>query len=167
VPPVAKMAALRSDTGDPTGRNLREALKKLGSDKSVEALQMARSEARLAPHDVRPKLVEAQILVAMELLDEALTVADSAIEISPESADARYQKAVVHMARHELEQAEVDFRIALGLAADHVATLNDLAVLLMVQDRNDEARALLERALEINPRDRVAADNLQQISSTS
>jgi tetratricopeptide (TPR) repeat protein len=167
VPAVAKVAALRADAGDPTGRNLREALKKLGGGQTVEALKMARSEARLAPHDIRPKLVEAQILVSMELLDEALTVALGAIEISPDSADARYQKAVVHMARQELEQAEADFRIALGLAADHVATLNDLAVLLMVQDRQDEARPFLERALEINPRDRVAADNLEQISSTS
>ena len=167
VPPVAQAVALRDDTGDPTGRNLREALKKLGGGNAVEALKMARAEALLAPEDVRPKLVEAQILVAMELLDEAMAAAETAIEISPDSADARYQKGVVHMERRELEQAEADFRTALGLAADHLATLNDLAVLLMVQDRNDEARPLLERVLEINPRDQVAADNLEQISSPS
>lgn len=165
VPPVAQQVALRADNADPTGRNLREALKKLGSDQSVEALQMARDEAELAPQDIRPKLVEAQILVTMERLDEALEVAGSTLQNHPESADAHYQKAVVHMARHETDKAEVGFRAALGLSADHLATLNDLAVLLMIQDRHDEARPLLERVLTINPRDRVAADNLQQIDS--
>ena len=165
VPPVVQQAAVRADNSDPTGRNLREALKKLGSDRAVEALEMARSEAGLAPNDVRPRLVEAQILVAMDLLDEALRAAEGAIEIRPENADAHYQKGVVHMARDEREQAEAGFRAALALAADHVATLNDLAVLLMLEDRPDEARPLLERVLELNPRDRVAAGNLRQLDS--
>ena len=60
-------------------------------------------------------------------------------------------------------EAEVEFRHALELAPDHVATMNDLAVLLMEEGRNDEARALLERVLEIRPEDEVAAANLQSL----
>lgn len=164
VPAVAKEVALRADAADPTGRNLREALKKLADDE-VEALRMVREEAALSPDDVRPRLLEARILSGMGLMDEALAAADLALAIDPANPDAHYQRGVVRMGRQEIELAEGDFRDALALAADHLPSMNDLAVLLMVSQRNDEARQLLERVLEINPQDALAADNLAQLDS--
>jgi len=165
VPAVAQEVALRADVADPTGRNLRDALKVLAKDDPVEALRLVREEAELSPSDVRPLLLEARILVGMDLMDEALTAAEKAVSVDSASADARYQRGVVRMGRQELDLAEADLRAALDLTANHVAAMNDLAVLLMVQDRNPEARNLLERVLEINPQDALAADNLAQLDS--
>jgi Flp pilus assembly protein TadD len=41
--------------------------------------------------------------------------------------------------------------------------MNDLAVLLITQKKTDEARKLLEEVLRINPQDKTAAANLEQI----
>lgn len=166
VPAVAKEVALRTDAADPTGRNLREALKLLGSGEPVEALQLVRQEAELAPDDLRPRLLEARILTGMDLLDEALVAAEAALALAPGNPDAIYQRGAVRMGRRELDLAEADFRSTLELAENHVAAMNDLAVLLMAQERDAEARPLLERALEINPQDSVAAENLAQLDES-
>ena len=42
--------------------------------------------------------------------------------------------------------------------------LNDYAVLLMGLGRNEEARRLLEKALEVRPDDALAAANLEQLA---
>ena len=83
--------------------------------------------------------------------------------MAPEYADGFYQRAVVHMAMQQFDDAESDFRRALDLAPDHAASLNDYAVLLMHRKRNEEARELLERVLELNPNDKLVAGNLRQL----
>lgn len=165
VPAVAKEMVLRVDAADPTGRNLRDALKVLANDDAVEALRLVREEAELSPTDIRPRLVEARILAGLNLMDEALVAAEQAVSLDSANADALYQRGAVRMGRQEVDLAEADFRASLSLSADHVATMNDLAVLLMVQDRNDEAKSLLERVLEINPKNFLAADNLAQLNA--
>ena len=42
--------------------------------------------------------------------------------------------------------------------------MDDLAVLLMRSNRRDEARKLLQQVLQINPQDKVAAANLEQLN---
>ena len=63
----------------------------------------------------------------------------------------------------QVDEAEASFRQALELMPEHTATLNDYAVLLMGLGRNDEARQMLERALEIRPDDALAAANLESL----
>ncbi len=70
------------------------------------------------------------------------------------------------MGQQRLEEAEGAFRKALELAPAHAPTMNDLAVLLMLQSRPDEARLLLERALELNPDDPLAAENLAALGDS-
>jgi Flp pilus assembly protein TadD len=69
------------------------------------------------------------------------------------------------MALKEFALAESLFQKALALSPDHTPALNDLAVLLMDQDRQAEARQLLERALELNPNDTLAQQNLERLGA--
>jgi Flp pilus assembly protein TadD len=45
--------------------------------------------------------------------------------------------------------------------------MNDLAVLLMSTGKRDEARQLLEKALQIHPGDKQAAGNLEKLRRES
>lgn len=160
VPSTVQQSSLERGADDPTARRLREALVLMGQGRGVEALDVVRSERRIAPEDPRVPTVEAQILHDLGLDEEAYEAIDAAIEIDPGFADAYYQRAVVLMSEERLEEAERDYRRALELAPSHTPAMNDLAVLLMVQGRNEEARRLLEQVLEINSDDKVAAENL-------
>ncbi len=163
VPSATKEMQLRRDAEDPTGRQLREAMKLLGQGRPEEALRLVAQEAELAPADPRPRLVESRILMVGGRHADALAAAERAAAIAPDSADAAYQRGVVLMALDRLDEAEAGFRRALELTPDHTATMNDLAVLLMNDGRADEARTLLQRALEIRPEDPVAAANLARL----
>ncbi len=47
---------------------------------------------------------------------------------------------------------------------EHVAALNDLAVILLARGENAEAKQLLEKVLEIRPEDEMAKGNLARIT---
>ena len=98
--------------------------------------------------------------------DEALARVEELVERAPDNADALYQRGAVRMGRRDLEAAERDFRQALELASGHVAAMSDLAVLLGVQGRGREARALLRRVVERQPDNVQAARNLAHLEKT-
>jgi cytochrome c-type biogenesis protein CcmH/NrfG len=58
---------------------------------------------------------------------------------------------------------ESDLREALRIHPDHVPALNDLAVLLIAQGRERDARPLLERVLALRPDDAAARESLEAI----
>jgi tetratricopeptide (TPR) repeat protein len=164
VPATVQQSALERDVEDPTGGQLREALTLLGKDQPAKALEIVRTEQRMVPDDPRIMIVEAQILLFLDLHDEALFAADRAVEMAPEFADGYYQRGVVLMGMQRLEEAEIAYRKALEIASAHTPAMNDLAVLLIFQNRHDEARQLLERVLELDPDDRLAARNLDGLN---
>ena len=51
----------------------------------------------------------------------------------------------------------------LQLAPQHTAAMNELAVVLMTRNQQDEAQALLEKVLQINPQDQVARASLETL----
>ena len=164
VPMVVKSNQLEDNVEDPTGRQLREAMRLLNQGRAGEALQIAQAEQDLASGDPRPLLIQAQILLFLGRAEDALAASDSAVAVAPDNPDSHYQRAVVLMDLDRLADAENEYRQALDLAEAYAPAMNDLAVLLMTQGRDEEARVLLERALEINPDDPLAASNLEQLS---
>ena len=76
-------------------------------------------------------------------------------------------KGTILMAMRQFPEAEAEFQRALQIAPDHAATMNDFAVLMMEQGRNDEARSLLQRVLEMRPDDEIAAGNLESLGPPS
>lgn len=163
VPGAMKDLQVEADVDDPTGRVLREATKAYYDGRTEEAFAMLREEAQLSAGDPRPMLLGARFLLLSERADEALGLAEQAIQMVPNSADGYYIKGTILMGMMQFAEAEAEFQHALELAPDHSATMNDLAVLMMEQGRNDEARALLRRALELRPEDEVAAGNLESL----
>ena len=149
------------DAADPTGREIKRGFFLARNGSADEALEIARSEAALAPGDFRPWLLESMALLVLDRPGEALASADRALEIAPDNADGYYQRGVVHMSLNNPGLAESDLRQAIEIAPDHTAAMNDLAILLLSKGSRDEARSLLERVLELRPTDEVATENLE------
>ena len=162
VPAAMKEVELEKNLEDPTGRELRDAMKLQADGRTDEALALLRQEMELTPDDPRPVLLESRFLLFDQRLEEALAAAERAMQMAP-SPDAFYQRGTVLLAMQQVGEAEASFRQALELMPEHTATLNDYAVLLMGLGRNDEARQMLERALEIRPDDALAAANLESL----
>ncbi len=162
-PVSALEARLERDLEDPTGRELRRASELASAGRFDEALEVLRREALLVPADPRPRLLESRILLQAERHEEALAVAEGLVAALPENADAVYQRGAVRVATRDLAGAEADFRRALELAPEHTAAMSDLAVLLADRGETAEARALLERVLELRPGDPVATANLENL----
>lgn len=73
--------------------------------------------------------------------------------INPHDADAHYQLGLIYVQRRLPAEAEQSFRRALEIDKNEPETLLHLGRLLRHQEgRNDEARQLLERAAELNPK---------------
>ena len=66
------------------------------------------------------------------------------------------------------ERIRTAVKLALHNAIEELrAAMSDLAVLLMNQGKNDEAKKLLEQVIAINPQDKTAAANLEQLRKGS
>ena len=167
LPSSVRAEELERGVDDPTGRQVREAMRLLGDNRGAEALALLRQEIALAPDDIRPRLIESRALLALGRNQDALESAERALEIAPESADAYYQRGAARIAVDRLDEAEADLRRALEISPNHLAALGDLGVLLMVEGRRDEAREMFQRILEIRPDDPLAARHLETLAQSS
>jgi predicted Zn-dependent protease len=150
--------------GDPLSERIYEALDLVNRDKVNEAIALLRQQATVYPQDPRPHLLLARLFLAQRNTVEALREAEAGVKIAPQSADALYQRGAVKMAAKTLPAAEADFRAALEKNPSHVASLNDLAVLLMQKNDFAGAQTLLERALAASPTDQLALNNLRELA---
>jgi len=100
-------------------------------------------------------------------LEEAMTAAESAVQLAPDIADSYYVRGVVRLDIGLSGPAEEDLRKTIAMAPQHTAAMNDLAVLLMAEGENEEAKLLLEQVLVLQPGDPIAARNLATLSETA
>lgn len=166
LPPSVRSSELERGVADPTGRQVREAIRLVSIGQAEEALTVLRQEIALAPQDVRPYLVQSRAFLALSRPEEALEAAERAFALAPESADAHYQRGAALMALDRLDDAETELRQAIEISPSHTAAMGDLGVLLLAQGRRDEARTLFERVLEIRPDDPLAAQHLESLGGT-
>lgn len=150
---------------DPTGQVLAEARQAAVAGDLEKALRQLRQEIAISPDDIRPHLLYVQILLAAERHGEAVAAAESTLANFPDNPDAAYQLGATRMVAGEQDAAEQSFRRALELDPNHVAALNDLAVLLATRGQKGEAMALARRLLEAKPDDAKAKELLAAISS--
>lgn len=166
LPASVRTEELERGVSDPTGRQIREAIRLITIERAEEALALLRQEIALSPGDVRPYLVESRAYLALSRPEEALASADRAVGIAAENADARYQRGAALMALQRFDEAEAELRRAIEISPSHTAAMGDLGVLLIVRGRRDEARELFERILELRPDDPIAARNLESLGGS-
>lgn len=154
------------EADDPTGRNLKAALKLAADGKVDEALGAIREETKLKPQDPRPRTAEVMTLLGAKRIEEARKAIDEALKAQPGNPDFLYLRGAVKMAIRDYPGAEQDFRQTLQVKPDHVAAMSDLAVLLSSNGKKDEARQLLKKVLEIKPNDAVAKANLEKLGTS-
>jgi Flp pilus assembly protein TadD len=148
---------------DPTAAAMDRAQRLVGEGDREGALAVVRQEAELVPDDLRPRLFEAWLLLSMDRAEEALRLSEALLRGAPDNPDVLHQRGAAMMAVDRTIEAEADFRRALELNPGHVPAMNDLAVLLVVKGDREEARALLERVLEIRPEDPQARETLERL----
>jgi tetratricopeptide (TPR) repeat protein len=160
-------ATAPAPAAQPLSANLQEAMRLMSQGQNEPALAAVRREIAATPADLRPRMLEVRILLTLKRNPEALRSAEAALGLQPNNPDLLYQRGAVEMGLDNLGAAERDFRRAIELEPRHTAAMNDLAVLLISQKKTAEAKALLEQVLKLNPRDQMAAANLQQITGGS
>lgn len=160
-------AVAASQAAIPGGANLGPLIEALNAGEPERALELARDEALRVPADPRPRFIAVRVLLSLNRNDEALSMAEGLVSQFPGNADAIYQRGALRMGRGDTAGGEQDLRQALVLAPDHPAAMNDLAVLLMNRKELAEAKKLLERVLQINPQDALAAQNLKRLQEGS
>ncbi len=159
--PAGEAAAAASGPALPAYASTAMSLAQQG--RTQQALDIIRQRLQAAPDDELAHTLQVRLLLSQQQNAAALNAADAAVVSAPGNPDFVYLRGAVEMAMHDLQGAERDFRRTLQMQPRHTAAMSDLAVLLMESGKNDEARKLLEQVLAINPQDKNAAANLEQL----
>ncbi|HBL28866.1 MAG TPA: hypothetical protein DD490_18690 [Acidobacteria bacterium] len=153
--------------GAEVSADLREAGIAMAAGQNEKALDAVRRELAAKPGSLQARALETRLLLTLNRKEEALKILQEALRETPDSADLLYLRGAVQMSFYNWVAAEADLRKTLQLAPQNTAAMNDLAVLLMTRDARDEARALFEKVLQINPRDRAARASLDQLEANT
>jgi tetratricopeptide (TPR) repeat protein len=120
--------------------------------------QLRRQFPPLAP---RLTLAEAEMLLDAGLDQEALSVYDQALQKTPEDSGLLYGRSLVHERMGRFPQAEADLRRILATDKEDARAMNALGYMLAVNtDRYEEARKLIEAALQRSPEDAAVIDSM-------
>ncbi len=148
---------------EPTEVALSEAARLSAAGQADKALEVVRREREVAADDLRLRFMEVQLLLMLKRFEEASKGAEETLKLAPGNPDAIYQRGAVNLAQNKRAEAERDFRQALAVLPEHLAALNDLAVLLIAEGRKPEAKELLQKVLSLRPDDPMAKANLQSL----
>ena len=106
-------------------------------------------------------LIESEALVKHQRHDEAWNLLQQALEQFPEDLNLLYTRAMLAEKRDDIDQLERDLRFIIEREPDNGMALNALGYTLADRTtRYDEARALIEQALQLNPDDPAILDSL-------
>lgn len=88
-----------------------------------------------------------------EVMPTARTLAARALELDPESSVAHLALANIALQfDHDWDRAEGEFARAISLNPNNATALSFLSLLLIAQERFDEAKEVLRRAIRVDPR---------------
>jgi tetratricopeptide (TPR) repeat protein len=130
--------------------------------KVAEARAMLRQVPERSPDDARAKLVaEAQVLRDVKLWKSAYDVLGEAVQRFPDDADLLYEQAMMAEKLERFDDMERLLRKVMAIKPDHAHAYNALGYSLADRRvRLPEAKALIQRALELTPGDPFITDSL-------
>jgi tetratricopeptide (TPR) repeat protein len=128
------------------------------SDAAGDLLQAGRPPIEAGPH----QMVEGDALAKDSLWEQAASRYREALAEKPEYADIHCRLGQALLEMGELEQAEESFGEAIKINARFAEAIALLGLTLRRQEREDEAVALFREALEYNPHQPIAAEEIQR-----
>lgn len=154
-------------SGDPLTRvaMLRRAAVLDRMDRADAAEALLRQLAEQAPTAPQPLVRLGDLLRTRSRFADAVTVYDAALERIGTPGESEwpllYARGIANERAGNWPRAEADFQRALELAPEQPYVLNYLAYTWVEQGRNlEEARRMLERAVELRPNDGNIVDSL-------
>lgn len=148
------------------GPNILQALTRavalLESDQNKAQVQKILKDARASLPSQATQIftIEAEWLNLHNYSDEAFTLIEDALSITPDNTTLLYTRAMM-IESTNFPQAEKDLRQVLTLDPDNATALNALGyTLLLHTDRFTEAHQLIQAALNIEPEDPAILDSM-------
>jgi tetratricopeptide (TPR) repeat protein len=107
-------------------------------------------------NDAKHLISLAGFYVGIERGDEAVRLAEQAVKLAPDLAEAHRVLAVSHHINLQLDEAAAEYKKTLDIDPTAKASLNTLADLTRANGKFDEALALYDQLLKLDPKDGVA-----------
>jgi len=145
LPATARLAGLLADSGDlPAAR------------RHLDEARAQRAEDAVALYQV-----EAELLMRAAAYTEARELLTQGLVHHPGSVELLYARSLAHEKLGDIAAVEADLRAILAIDAENASALNALGYSLANHtDRFDEAQALIEKALVLEPDDAAIIDSL-------
>ena len=139
--------------------NLGEVLAKQG--RTDEALRQYQTAVRLNPNDAGGHKTLGIALGMKGQMDEAIRQFQTAIRLRPDYAEAHYNLGFAFEQRGRTNEAISQYQQVLRLKPDYPDACNNLGYLWTQQGQNlDQARALIEKAVQVQPQNAGFLDSL-------
>lgn len=122
------------------------------SDLAQEAMTELMSYREANGNSSRIMLLQAQLLLKLERLDDAVAVLADGIDAYPENRLLRFNYGRILVQIRKLEEAREQFALLAVMAPDDYETLYSLALLDLELDSPDTAKQLLIRLIQANYR---------------
>lgn len=118
-----------------------------------QAMELLQKAFEANPTDTRTRSLYFAILLRADRLDRALEMAKEVQAIAPDEAVGYTMAGLAQIALRDSEAAEASFREALKRDPAATDAAGNLASILLMNDRDDEARDLMVGVHERSPRD--------------
>jgi tetratricopeptide (TPR) repeat protein len=130
--------------------------------KMKEARELIRKVPEQSPGDARAKLLaETDLLRDRKMYAEAVQVMAQASKTFPDDTDLLYEQAMLNEKLDRVDEMERLLRRVIALKADHQHAYNALGYSLAERKiRLPEARALIQKALELSPGEPSITDSM-------
>lgn len=131
-----------------------------GKGSEAQAL-FAEARQRSPAQEAQIWELEINLMTEMNRIDDALSVANQALNVFPDSHSLLYARAMLQERQDNLEDMERDLRAIIDEDPQNAVALNALGYTLADRtDRLDEARQLIEQAYKLDPQNPAIIDSI-------